>query len=875
MRWLAPLVLCLTLAPAISAQKTAAQSLKEANEFSQKGDQAGARRLLEQTIDLAVQETDRKVEADARYSLGAALNQRAQYEASNIQLRAALRIFEDLGDQARQAQTHSALGVAAWASGKQADARADFEKALALYEAMENWAEAAKQHHNLTFATPGAEALEHIQRGLELARKAGARKTEAMLLHVWADKEYGSEDFDAAFDRLNQARSMLEELDDRQHLARVLTSIGRLYRVHGHPDQAFQFYQRARAMQEEAGDVQGEIQSLEAMGVALNVLGRSVEALRYDQEALQLGRGSGSPFIVKSTLAALASTQIHLGRYREAAAVAEEACRMAPPRIEPFIQLSAALFRLGQYEAARKAAEDGLAIVDGKGEVVRAAKQNRAQALWKLGRTEEALREVRQLMASVDQARTKLVPADFMKQGFSDTDRDVTSFAIDVLLESGEEREALETAERARSRAFLDLLATKHISPNPLSETESDDALRRRSSARAASAEDMIALARRLDSSIVAYWVEDTSTIIWVISAEGRIVHARTSRGTAALEQQINDALRLPEIPRGPALVQIAARGGETVLAGRNTQAAWRQLYDALIRPIRSSLPSKPGSRLTIIPSGPLFRLSFAALRDEKGRYLIEKYALNYSPAIEVFRYTRRAQQGTSALPARHLLVANPSGMPSFAGKALPALPGSEKEVQSISRLAPPGSVVVLRGKQADEASVREAMQAARVIHFATHGVIDNSNPLGSFLALGRTNSQPNGDGRLTVEEVYALDLHADLVVLNACRTGLGPISGDGVAGLARAFFYAGTASVVSTLWDVADQPAAQLITNFYRSLGQGGMSGKSEALRDAQLHLLHTLRNGEVRVDTPLGKLSLPEDPVLWAGYVLFGEPQ
>jgi len=112
-------------------------------------------------------------------------------------------------------------------------------------------------------------------------------------------------------------------------------------------------------------------------------------------------------------------------------------------------------------------------------------------------------------------------------------------------------------------------------------------------------------------------------------------------------------------------------------------------------------------------------------------------------------------------------------------------------------------------------------------------------------------------------------------VVLSACRTGLGRINGDGVAGLARAFFYAGAASVISTLWDVPDQPAAQLMEDFYRSFGDGSKKGKSEALREAQLRLLRSLRKGDVRVDTPFGALSLPESPVLWAGYVLLGEPQ
>ena len=873
MRWPVTVVVLLLQSAPVLAQATPAESFQQAKNLYQAGRQAEARRALEQTIDLAVQQKDRGVEAEARFYLGRALGQNAQYPASDTQLRAALEIFIQRDERRKQGEVYTSLGRNAYFTGNPAESRADYEKAMAVFESLEDWSAVAKAHYSLTFSTTGAEELEHIQRGLELARKAGDRLVEADLLHAWADREYGSDDFDVAFDRLSQARSILEELGDKRDLARVLTSIGRLYRVHGHPDQAFDLFRRARDLQKEVGDVEGVIQSLNSMGVALNALGQPSEALRYEQDGLRLARESGSSLLVKYMLEAVASTQLHLGQNREAAAVLEEAQQMAPRRSETLVLLSEARFQLGQYEAAWKAADEALAGVNDATETTREALENRARALWKLGRTQEALADIRQLTDAVEQARAKLVPSDFMKQGFSDTDREVTSLSIHVLMDAGEEREALQTAERARGRAFLDLLATKNITPTPPLRVASA-VLPTRGTAALVSSDDATAVARRLNSTVLAYWTDDISTVIWTVSPDGHIAYARTAIGAATLDKWISEALRGPEKPASSAPVQIASRGGETLVAG-GSHDAWRRLYDTLIRPVRSNLPSKAGSRLTIIPSGPLFRLSFAALMDEKGRYLLENYTLNYSPAIEVFQYTREAQQRTAALPPRYLLVANPSGMPSANGKTLPALPGSEKEVQGISRLVPRDSTVLLAGRRADEASVRRAMPDSTVIHLATHGVIDGNDSLTSFLALGKTSTQPDANGRLTAEEVYSLDLHADLVVLSACRTGLGRIFGDGVAGLARAFFYAGAASVVSTLWDVADEPTAQLIGDFYRSYGKRGSSGKSEALRDAQLNLMRSLRKGEVRVDTPLGRLDLPEDPLLWAGFVLLGEPQ
>jgi len=127
-------------------------------------------------------------------------------------------------------------------------------------------------------------------------------------------------------------------------------------------------------------------------------------------------------------------------------------------------------------------------------------------------------------------------------------------------------------------------------------------------------------------------------------------------------------------------------------------------------------------------------------------------------------------------------------------------------------------------------------------------------------------------DGRLTAREIYDLDLDADLVVLSACRTGLGAVSSDGVIGMARAFLYAGTPSVVATLWDVADEPSARLMPNLYRSLKR--IPDKAQALRRAQLILLNDLRNGRVKVETKTGTAILGEHPILWASFILVGRP-
>jgi CHAT domain-containing protein len=172
------------------------------------------------------------------------------------------------------------------------------------------------------------------------------------------------------------------------------------------------------------------------------------------------------------------------------------------------------------------------------------------------------------------------------------------------------------------------------------------------------------------------------------------------------------------------------------------------------------------------------------------------------------------------------------------------------------------------------------------VIHFATHAQLNEDDPLSSAVLLAKGGKE---DGRLEVREIFGMDLKANLVVLSGCDTALGKLStGDELVGLTRAFIYAGTPSVVASLWSVDDSSTAQLMSRFYRNLKT---MSKAEALRQAQLELIR----GEGRSDLiakrgvgGIGKLgetpeaqSPSEDPIsvstshpyFWAPFILVGD--
>jgi CHAT domain-containing protein len=166
-----------------------------------------------------------------------------------------------------------------------------------------------------------------------------------------------------------------------------------------------------------------------------------------------------------------------------------------------------------------------------------------------------------------------------------------------------------------------------------------------------------------------------------------------------------------------------------------------------------------------------------------------------------------------------------------------------------------------LFGAEATEESVKRnpAVASARRLHFATHAQLDERYPEFSSLILARSpNSQE--DGYLRVQEIFNLKLNADLVVLSACETALGKeVTGEGLIGLTRAFFYAGAPSLVVSLWNVIDAPTPDLMLDFYRQMDS--LHDKSRALQNAKLDLI--------------SKGPRYAHPSFWAPFVLIGEPK
>jgi CHAT domain-containing protein len=198
----------------------------------------------------------------------------------------------------------------------------------------------------------------------------------------------------------------------------------------------------------------------------------------------------------------------------------------------------------------------------------------------------------------------------------------------------------------------------------------------------------------------------------------------------------------------------------------------------------------------------------------------------------------------------------------SHAGK-LPRLPATLREAKQIIDLVPPGSSFQALASNANRENVTSnELSNYRIVHFATHGILNERNPelSGVVLSLYDEQGRFHPEGYLPLRDIYGLNLSADLVVLSACRTGLGkPVRGEGLIGLTRGFMYAGTQRVLATLWKVDDDATTEFMRRFYQNMLKEGKT-PAAALRSAQWSMSQDSRWGS---------------PYYWAGFILQGEPR
>ncbi len=563
-----------------------------------------------------------------------------------------------------------------------------------------------------------------------------------------------------------------------------------------------------------------------------------------------------------------------IGTYEKGAGMIKEAGLKTPLEGSLYLRMGQAFLGGKDFLRARaslnKALEIGEKVQDAS--VMWQASSQIGDLLRQTRQSSEAIPHYKKAIDNIESMRSLLQSEEFRSSFFEDK-RQTYSGMILASLDNNDTAAAFSYGERARSRAFLDLLGSKvQLGRGSLleeeralqarlselrakmiveQEVEGGDLSRERLQRDLEGAQraygEFLAKVRKENKeeaslmnvepltlkqtqellepgvTMLEYFATEREVLLWVVE-KNRLEFLRVAIGRKELVSKVS-ALR-------DSVFQLGEK--------ERLRTSSEELYKLLIQP---ALPHVHGKDLLVIPHDVLHYLPFQALLSSEGKYLIQDYPIYYLSSASLMQFThekRRAASGEQAL-----VMGNPS-----LGDEAYNLRFAEREAKEVANVYPK-SAVYLRA----EASKSRAISLSPkydMLHFAVHAELNEEDPMSSALLLAPEGS---GDGRLKVGEIFSLNLKANMVVLSACETGLGKLSnGDELIGLTRAFIYAGTPSIITTLWKVNDRASYELMREFYQHLKTGK---KSEALRQAQLKTMK----------------EFPE-PFYWAAYQLTGEP-
>ncbi len=734
--------------------------------------------------------------------------------------------------------------------------------ALAVYEEQNDPAGQARAHFRIATAFDELarydESHRHNHRALALYRRLGDRLGEAQCLSMFGTSFRFLGDPTASLRYHDQARRLFAELGqlsmvsfEHRHLGLVLEDLER-------PGEAEKQYRLALAMLRGQGQLWGEADLLFQLGRLEAREATDDVATPLLEQALALGRKAQNTWVESMALLELARLDADRGKLDGAKIMARRSIRLLDEMGANDLLWQAYAF----YASLLEKSGDPAAAESTYLESVRMLESVRSSIGRPMIRSRYTPRT-----RGVYEALTRLqshwpadaAPAVRAQNMFETAERSRAQTFTEMLLES---QRAPSTSRPPESRPEIELRATIHalrtrltrfgylLSDREAVENELFEAEQRH----AALLLEMRRRDRRLEETVAAPppTVDETARILG--DAADLIAYQLGEEASFGWHLRRGELLFFELPPR--AEIENLVLLFRSLTASRDNPEGLaevsRQLSRRLLGPVLDDLV--PGRTLVLLPDGALFDLPFESLlvdEDSAERYLIQRHTVFYLPSIRVLEQIRRRADQRTPAPAELDLLA--FGDPSLEeGTPWPPLRHAGSEIRRIEALFADDRTETRTGAEASERQVRDsAGRPARILHFATHGVLDSAHPERSGLVLA--------DGFLDLYEIFNLELVAELVVLSGCETARGELlRGEGILGLSRAFQFAGTRAVVASLWRVDDRSTEDLMVSFYRKLRAGMPAAR--ALRRTKIEWIE----------------SSPEDsfdPFPWAAFVLVGD--
>ncbi len=827
-------------------------------------------------------------------------------------------LHQQLGDPVEAARVLNLIGSLRRRRGETAQAHDAFRDARdAARQAEDRGTEAAALTNLANVHKTRGEyqaALDHYRAALEIWQELDLPLEEATTLQSMGNLLIQQGKLEEAADILEQSLAQRRSFGDERpdYTVPTLNQLGFVYQRLGRIEEAFEMLNQALEQRRAQGHEHQVALALNSLGVAHRESGQPRQALGYFEQALDKLAAVKAPGDEATVLANAGRAHLELQAPREAAALFARATQLFHATGDPRGEASAhygsawALREIGDLEGALGHLDTALALVEdlrtsSPSQDLRisffATKQQyfdmKIAVLMQLAADPQATgaaSHVEEAIKTVEQRRARAL-LDVLGENRTGLRHRVDQQLLDQERELEDELNRIEKSLRALRYGI------------PATESEDREELVRRQNMLVV---DLGVVRGRIREQSPSYAELVRPGLLTVQEIQQRVVGRQTLLLIYSLGEKQSFLWLIPKdgqatsYPLGHGRREIE----DAVLAAREilvTPSDWaeprrRRILDDLSRLLLEPVKDKlERNRLVFIVEGALQTLPFAALPEpsagedeEDPQPLISRHEIVYLPSASVLA-TMREELGDRLQAARKIAIiadpvynprderfstAAPGTEPAPAehrdlertftdvGLELKRLPYSGVEAQAIAEMVPGEQRRLLAlGFDANRQTVlQEKLNRYRILHFATHGVLNTRRPelAGLVLSLYDRDKQSLDDGFLYAHEIYKLDLRAELAVLSACQTGLGKdVRGEGTIGLPRGFMYAGVPRVVVSLWQVSDQSTAELMKRFYERMLECRYP-PSAALRAAQISMLQEEEWSE---------------PYHWAAFVFQGE--
>ena len=712
----------------------------------------------------------------------------------------AVKIFHSLDDSGSEGNALTILGLSFTYQGNYNRALEILRTALNIAHQSHDLRQEITRRNNIStvyyFQGRYADALDELQAAMRLVDSSPEQEWNASRRQLTtaniAIVYQTLGQYDRALETYARLRSSTGSLEPQEQ-AQLLVNMGALYRRLGDPIKALATYASARKLYQQRELVSGQIAVLNNIGIANALdLHQLDSALRTFNEALRLATLSSDKLGVVQTLLYRAQTYYLMGRLRESKADFEKA----------------------------------LIFVDSSD-----ASEEKWKALYGIARIAQRSGDSSTTMALLQQAVALIESLrgsgpSSLRTGFLADKRQVYDLLIEEMARASQPNaaELFRLMELSRSRSVQDR--------RQFPETKiSLDQTRRR----------LIA-----GTLLLEYWLSNDSMVIFW--ATGRDTGVHFQAGLTGIRERLRSFRTSLSDPLAADWRASATSISTILLDGVAPQLSTEGIRNLVIVPDRE---------ISLIP------MEVLPLPSLSNQRIVDRYAVSYLPSALLVEAQARPRRTVPFWRRTLLAFGDPAPNGSADSVVVPSdrdsrrLPAAREEVQSLGAITG-GRTSIFTGLDASKQNLRAGLQLRfPLIHFATHAFSDPENPARSYILLAGANKYQAYD-YLFLDEFQNLDLKGvDLITLSACETENGKlVEGEGVSGFSKVLLAAGASSVVTSLWEVGDQPSARLMKIFYREMASGIPA--SEALRRAKVEFA----------------TQSSSHPFYWSAFVLNGQP-